>query len=150
MEALVKEVCDYIHNYFVLDTVESDFVIKNKILHNDLLELYENQYFIIEGSKFNDGLFKYTTDPEVSDLVDESFHGNIKELVIPRDVLKIINDIAIWQEKNADTLNSPFQSESFGGYSYSKGNSTNLAGKSRVFSWKDVFGSKLNCYRKIG
>ena len=31
MEALVKEVCDYIHNYFVLDTVESDFVIKNKI-----------------------------------------------------------------------------------------------------------------------
>ena len=151
MEALIKEVCDYIHNYFIVDTVESNFVIKNHVLqNNDLLELYENQYFIIEGSIFNDGLYKYTEDVELSDLVDEEFCGTIKELAIPRDVLKIIGDIDAWNTKNADTLNSPFQSESFGGYSYSKGNSTTAAGKNRSYSWKDVFGSKLYPYRKIG
>lgn len=151
MEALIKEVCDYIHNYFIVDTVESNFVIKNHVLqNNDLLELYENQYFIIEGSIFNDGLYKYTEDVELSDLVDEEFYGTIKELAIPRDVLKIIGDIDAWNTNNADTLNSPFQSESFGGYSYSKGNSTTANGKNRSYSWKDVFGSKLYPYRKIG
>ena len=150
MEALMKEVCDYIHNYFVFDTVESTFIISDNLLQNDELELYEGQYFIIEGSKFNDGMFKYTEVPEETDLIDETFKGCIKLCSIPRDVQNIVKDIAEWQEKNAETLNSPFQSESFGGYSYSKGNSTTREGKNRTYSWKDVFGSKLYPYRKIG
>ena len=72
-------------------------------------------------------------------------------LKIPRDVIKILDDINKWESENQNAINGVFQSESFGGYSYSLKSGSSNNGKSQgAISWKDIFGNKLNCYRKLG
>ena len=78
--------------------------------------LADGQYFRICGSVFNDGLHQYN----VLDLTDETFNGTIWALSIPHPIIDLANEIQEWQDKNADALSSPYSSESFGGYSYSK------------------------------
>ena len=70
---------------------------------------------------------------------------------VSRDFEELCNDISAWREKNeaADSANmSPFSSESFGGYSYSKGSSGSSGGGSGV-TWQDQFRARLNTYRRI-
>lgn len=144
----LKEICDFIHNYFVADIYEGDFLIKNNKVISPILDIAENQHYMIEGSKFNDGIiFKYNDLDSEKELINEEFHGVVYALNIPRDVLDLKDEIEEWQEKNKDALGSIYQSESFGGYSYNKGNASGKYGSQ--ISWKDVFGKKLNCYRKI-
>ena len=78
--------------------------------------LADGQYFRIIGSVFNDGLHQYPA----TDLVDEEFSGVIWALAIPPAVVDLADEIQKWQEKNGEVASSPFSSESFGGYSYSK------------------------------
>lgn len=163
MEYKLKEVLDYIHNYFVMDTYEGNIVIKNHKIDNSKIDLYNNQYYMIKGSLYNDGIWKYQ-DYDENDIIDESkpnpspeeqledenFFGEILLLRIPKDVLKIVNEIIEWENKNKDSINGIYQSESFGGYSYSLKNGTSKDGNATNISWKDYFGDKLKCYRKIG
>jgi glycosyltransferase involved in cell wall biosynthesis len=51
-------------------------------------------------------------------------------------------------DEYADKLNSPYSSESFGGYSYSKASGTDNHGND-VTSWQSKFASRLNHWRKI-
>lgn len=138
---LIKQVLDFIHNYFIKDVYEDTFEIKDGSLTLDAL--LEGQYFWIKGSALNDGIYQYPTDK----LTDEVFEGSISALAIPRDVLSLVDEIQTWQENNKATLESPFQSESFGGYSYSKASSGKSDGSQ--LTWRDVFGSRLNAYRKL-
>ena len=78
--------------------------------------LSDGQYFRICGSVFNDGLHQYN----VLDLVDETFTGTIWALAIPKAVIELADEIQKWQEKNADAAISPYQSERFCCYQYSK------------------------------
>ena len=100
------------------------------------------QYFRICGSVFNDGLHQYN----VLDLVDETFTGTIWALAIPKDVIDLANEIQEWQVKNADALSSPYSSESFGGYSYSKATDSETGG---VVTWQSAFKQQLSAWRKI-
>ena len=71
-------------------------------------------------------------------------------MAIPKEVVNIASDIKTWVEKNggADSAaNSPFTSESFGGYSYSKGAS--VSGDYAAGDWKSAFASRLAQWRKI-
>jgi len=155
MENKLKEVLDYIHNYFIFDTYTGKIKITNHQIDNHKIELADNQYFMIKGSKFNDGLWKYEVDLTIDDenldeyMTDEEFYGDVYLLAIPRDVLNLIKEISDWETKNADALNGVFQSESFGGYSYSLKAGSGSPGSSAL-SWKDVFGNKLKAYRKLG
>ena len=137
---MIKQVLDYIHNYFIKDEYSGSFKIENKTITLDLLE---GQYFMIKGSVLNDGVYQYP----VNDLVNEEFDGVIYALAIPRDVLNLVAEISAWQNDNKKALESPFQSESFGGYSYSKASSGKSDGSQ--LTWRDVFGSRLNAYRKL-
>ncbi len=139
----IKEICDYIHNYFELETMEGSFTIADGSLDVDILE---NQYYMIKGSIFNDGIYKHDNE----ELTDETFKGSVTLMAIPKDVLDVLNEATEWQEKNASVLNSPFTSESFGGYSYSKGTSAKKDGSQGALTWRDVFGDRLKAYRKIG
>ena len=56
----------------------------------------------------------------------------------------------IEEEENKKVLQSPLNSESFGGYSYSKGSSSKKDGSQGQITWRDVFGDELKAYRKIG
>ena len=104
--------------------------------------LADGQYFRICGSVFNDGLHQYPA----TDLVDEEFSGAIWELAIPPAVVDLADEIGAWQEKNGEASASPYQSESFGGYSYSK--ATDIASGGSV-TWQSVFKRQLSAWRKI-
>ena len=104
--------------------------------------LADGQYFRICGSVFNDGLHRYPA----TDLVDEEFSGAIWELAIPPAVVDLANEIGAWQEKNGAASPSPYQSESFGGYSYSKATDSASGG---AVTWQSVFKRQLSAWRKI-
>ena len=141
---LIKEVLDYIHNYFVKDRFDGDFTIENGSLNLDD-KVKNGQYFMIKGSYLNDGIYKYPTE----ELNDEAFSGQVLGLAIPIDVLNVVAEIDDWQTQNKSAIQSPYQSESFGGYSYTKATSSGGGQQSGQLSWKDVFGHKLNAYRKL-
>lgn len=106
--------------------------------------LQNGQYFRICGSVFNDGLYQYPAEG----LTDEAFDGTIWCLAIPKAVIAISDEIADWQAKNGAAAASPFQSESFGGYSYAKSASvSNTSGG--ISSWQDAFRGRLDQWRKI-
>ena len=104
--------------------------------------LAEGQYFRICGSVFNDGLHQYN----VLDLVDETFNGTIWALAIPKAVIELADEIQKWQEKNGEASVSPYQSESFGGYSYSKATDAETGG---AVTWQSAFKQQLSAWRKI-
>jgi hypothetical protein len=138
---LIKQVLDFIHNYFVKNEYCGSFKIEDGSLVSD--KLINGQYFMIKGSLLNDGVYQYPA----TNLLDEEFKGKVYGLAIPRDVLDLISEIDEWQTKNKNALESPYQSESFGGYSYSKATSGKADGSQ--LTWRDVFGSRLNAYRKL-
>ena len=104
--------------------------------------LAEGQYFRICGSVFNDGLHQYN----VLDLVDETFTGTIWALAIPKAVIDLSKEIEKWQEKNGESASSPYSSESFGGYSYSKATDAETGG---AVMWQSAFKQQLSAWRKI-
>lgn len=145
---MIGEICAEIKNYFVYknDIHIGDWVISNGQI-SPILDL-PTGYIRIVGSRLNDGVHK------VSDLnlVDESFHGGIWIMSPPADFISLVKEIEDWQAKNgkADSAAmSPFQSESFGGYSYSKASGGSSSGSSIVPTWQSVYASRLNRYRRI-
>lgn len=142
---MLTEICAEIKNYFSKpeDKVFSEFsVIGGQVMPP--LDLEDGQYYRIIGSVFNDGVHR-----QGDTLTDESmFEGSVWVMRVPQAVIDLDTEITAWIEKNADVIDSPYQSESFGGYSYSKasggaGNSTNGA------TWQNQFAKKLNLYRRI-
>ena len=104
--------------------------------------LADGQYFRICGRVFNDGLHQYN----VLDLTDETFTGTIWALAIPKAVIELADEIGKWQEKNGEAASSPFSSESFGGYSYSKSTDAETGG---AVTWQSAFKQQLSAWRKI-
>ena len=104
--------------------------------------LANGQYFRIFGSVFNDGLHQYPA----SDLKAETFDGAVWALAVPQAVIELDAEIEAWQKKNGDASVSPYQSESFGGYSYSKATDSASGG---AVTWQSAFRSRLNAWRKL-
>lgn len=140
---MLEDVLLHIHNWFVKTTAAGAFVIEGGQLDYDGLQ--DGQYFRIVGSTFNDGLHQWPA----TDLTDEEFTGRVQGLAIPKAVIDLAGEIADWQAAYGSVSNSPYQSESFSGYSYTKasGASDGLSGGS---SWQSVFRSRLSPWRKIG
>lgn len=149
---MLTELCDFLKNWFVVELCEGDFVIANgSITYADgkELPLQDGQYFYISGAIFNHGVYQYGA--EETTLKDEEFNGTVRTMAIPPELVKLAEDIAAWRAKNESldsAMMSPFNSESFGGYSYSKsgGNTANTANGG---SWQSVFGNRLARYRKV-
>ena len=104
--------------------------------------LANGQYFRICGSVFNDGLHQYPA----SDLKAETFDGTVWAMAVPQAVIDLATEIESWQTKNGDASVSPYQSESFGGYSYSKATDSATGG---AVTWQTAFRSRLNAWRKL-
>ena len=143
---MLTELCQELRNYFELERRADTFTISGGALTADFLK--PNQYYRIKGSVFNDGVHKFGDE---TDLVDETFVGEVWAMAIPKAVLELSEEIDVWQSKyGADSAAmSPFNSESFGGYSYSKGNSNSQTTASSPTGWQAAFGSRLNKWRKI-
>jgi hypothetical protein len=149
---MLTELCQELKNWFDRSRVIGSFKIENGIIvstDNDAVPLQEGQYFRIIGSVFNDGVHQYPA----TDLIDEEeFEGAIWMLAIPKDVINLANDIEDWQNKYGSVDSeamSPFSSESFGGYSYSKNGGGSSDSSSNSGSWQGAFASRMNKWRKI-
>lgn len=142
---MLNEICAEIRNYFCKaeDRIIGDWsIVDGRIVPS--VDLADGQYYRIIGSVFNDGVHK--SDEVLAD--EAEFHGAIWKMRVPQDVIQLADDIEVWKTKNADTIASPYVSESFGGYSYSKGSGSD--GTIGV-SWKNQseFASRLRPYRRI-
>ena len=102
--------------------------------------LQAGQYFRIIGSVFNDGVYQY---PATS-LTDEVFEGAVWAMSLPPDLIALSAEIEKYQQSDAGKA-SPFTSESFGGYSYTKATDANGA----PIGWQKAFASRLNKWRKL-
>ena len=107
--------------------------------------LRDGQYFRMMGSVFNDCLHRY--GPDMAALEDETFDGTIWAMAVPKAVVELVGEIEAWQKKYGAVIDSPYTSESFGGYSYTKqsgaGDSTGSGG------WQAAFRARLDPYRKL-
>lgn len=141
---MLEQVLNFIHNYFIKEVYRGKFRISNNTFNCDFLQ--DGQYYKIIGSVFNDGVHKYSSD---FPLIDEEFIGEIWAMAVPPAVIALADEIADWVDKYGDIMNNPYQSESFGGYSYSKAQGYASSGGGMLSSWQAVFGSRLNHWRKI-
>lgn len=150
---MLTELCAYLKNYFLVDYLHPEerihygtFTINQGQFAESLSFLSEGQYFRIVGSLFNDGVYCLGKD----ELMDETFTGAIWAMSIPPEVSALADDISAWITANSQSLSSPYQSESFGGYSYSKSSGGGSSGNpSAAYSWQDQFASRLAPYRRL-
>lgn len=143
---MLTELCQELRNWFDKERHFGTFVIENGSIDLSEAGIQNDQYFRIAGSVFNDGVHQYPAE----DLHDEVFDGAVWLMAVPKAVLDLAAEIEAWQAKygGADSAAmSPFTSESFGGYSYSKGSGSDGSGSSG--SWQSAFASRLNQWRKI-
>ncbi|MBR5121044.1 MAG: hypothetical protein IKU89_00700 [Oscillospiraceae bacterium] len=125
---MLYEICRRLRNFFVKSVVSGEFTIQNGLLSNcDFLT--NGEYFRIQGSSLNDGVYCYPP----TGLADEVFEGKITKMSPPPEFLKLVAEI----EKLANGEN--YKSESFGDYSYTVDNQ---------YALKEI-GRRLNAYRKI-
>ena len=147
--AQLTEVCANIKNYFLREKYHGTYTISPGTA--PLPSLLNGQYFRIVGSTLNDGVWQNTSE-DLANLREEEFSGEIWSMGVPRDFEQLCDDINAWRAKNEslDSANmSPFSSESFGGYSYSKGSSGSSSGGAGVTTWQSMFRARLNTYRRI-
>ena len=137
----IEEICAECNNYFSRE--EQRHIGTFKIQDGNLTPsdfLKAGQYFRIVGSALNDGVYQVPT----SDLVDEEFDGAVWAMNVPKAVVELAKEVETYMSGEGGKI-SPFISESFGGYSYTK--ATNSKGV--LASWQDVFSSRLNKWRRI-
>lgn len=152
----ITEICAYCRNYFVPKSKRENgeykhtgtFVISGQTI-SPLDFLKAGQYFRIVGSDLNEGVYCNTAE-DLTRLQDETFTGEIWEMAVPRSFLVMCDDIAAWRTANeaVDSNNmSPFTSESFGGYSYTKSGSNSADGSNA--RWQGQFSARLNAWKRI-
>lgn len=143
---MLTELCQELNNWFEREKRSGSFRIVDGMLEADFL--LPGQYFRVMGSLFNDGVHQYGNDS----LNDEDFTGSVWSLAIPVAVIKLSEDIDAWRAKYEapdSSAMSPYMSESFGGYSYSKGSAISGTGTGGATSWRTSFASRLNAWRKL-
>ena len=144
---MLTEICQYLKNWF--DRGQPKFYGKFTLSDDELLFdgasidsfIKDGQYIRIVGSVLNDGVYEYP----LQGTNDETFDGAVWALAIPQAVIKLADDIKEWSVKYGTVeapAMSPYNSESFGGYSYSKGGGAET-------SWQSVFASRLSQWRVI-
>lgn len=141
---MLEQILNFIHNFFIKEIYRGTFKIVNGELQVDFLK--ENQYCKIVGSIFNDKVHQFST----GGLTDEEFEGQIWAMAVPPALIALAYDVEAWIAKYGEAVSSPYQSESFGGYSYSKASGQGKDGTMKSnYDWRDVFGSRLNQWRKL-
>ena len=138
---MLTEICAEIRNYFEVPNGRhfGTFTISGgSIAPLDFLQ--EGQYFRIVGSVFNDGVYKYPAES----LTDEVFEGAVWAMAVPPTLIALAAEIKGYNDSDAGKP-SPFTSESFGGYAYTKATDANGA----PIGWQKAFASRLNKWRKL-
>lgn len=148
---MLSKVCKELNNWFDRGQLKlhGAFTIEGgRITDADFVSAIKtNQYFRIIGSTFNDGVYRWDDD---LNLIDELFVGSVWLMAVPKDVIELVEKIQAWVTKYGEIVASPYQSESFGGYSYTKASGGNTSGNGNSgTSWQSAFANQLNQWRKL-
>lgn len=146
---MLTELCRELRNWFVrgaCDIHRGKFTISGGGIQ-PISFLQDGQYFRIVGSVFNDGVWQYPAQLVL--LRDEVFDGEVWAMRIPKEVVDLSAEIDAWADENANIINSPYQSESFGGYSYSLKSGSSVGGGIGNITWISQFASRLAKWRKL-
>ena len=151
---MLQKVCEEVHNYFVCDRLPERYTIADGTL-SPAPALSNGQRFLVVGSALNDGVYTWhpyginTDDDDAgATLFDEVFTGTVCSLAIPRAFLDLVARIGAWDAKYAEAAASPYQSESFGGYSYTKANGADGT-QGGGATWQAQFRRELDRWRKV-
>lgn len=145
---ILEQVLYHLHNWFGRDSISATgcTIADGALPASIASSMVEGVWYRIEGSLLNDGLHKHIAD----DLQDETFDGTITMLAIPKALLLVVEDIGAWQAANGETVDGPYASESFGGYSYTlRSDGSSNAGGGGLSGWRLAFRDRLNPWRKI-
>lgn len=138
---MLEQVLLSLRNWFVADKRTGRVRIEGGSLVPPAgLDLKDDQYIRITGSTFNDGLHRWPC----TGMTDEEFVGTVWALAVPRAVIDLADEIEAWQTEHAEELGSPYASESFGGYSY-----TRVGGDGSPITWRQQFKARLDPWRKL-
>ena len=138
---MLTEICAELRNWFVVPNgvhIQTYTISGGSIAPLDFLQ--DGQYFRIIGSVFNDGVHQYP----VPDLTDEVFNGAVWAMAVPPSLIALSTEIEEYNKSDAGKA-SPYISENFGGYGYTKATGSN----GKALTWKSVFADALNRYRKL-
>ena len=151
---MLSEMCLYLKNWFNWNQPKyfGKFKVEDGVLislNDGNMGIKTGQYYRIVGSVFNDGVYKHGSES----LIDESFDGAVWLMAVPPDAESLATEISLWVTKygGVDSQSmSPYNSESYGGYSYSKsGGGSSSVSASSVPTWQSVFADRLGRYRKV-
>lgn len=138
---MLEQVLLSLRNWFVADKRTGRVRIEGgSLVPPTGLDLKDGQYIRITGSTFNDGLHRWPC----TGMTDEEFVGTVWALAVPRAVIDLADEIEAWQTEHAEELGSPYASESFGGYSY-----TRVGGDGSPITWRQQFKARLDPWRKL-
>lgn len=147
---ILEQILWHIHNWFDHGT----FPVENCTIDGGSLPasvpVPDGAWYRIQGSLLNDGLHRAGD----SDLYPETFDGTVTVCAIPKALLDVADRISDWVDANAEAARkaqeSPYQSESFGGYTYTlRSDLMAENGSEGLTGWKAKFASDLNPWRKI-
>lgn len=143
---MLTELCQELKNWFEREKYFGTFTIESGEIAMPDGSLQDGQFFRVIGSVFNDGVHKYNE----GGLTDEVFKGAIWAMAVPPAVIELSERIDEWQDKYGDSVSSPYSSETFGGYSYTKASAgQGNANSGSSPTWQSTFASDINRWRKI-
>lgn len=177
---MLTELCQELNNWFDVDRYFGVFTIEDGELSAPFLQdgqyyrivgsVFNDGVYQYHVREAGDGTEDPETDGEAADpetpeeaqdpetaapeLTDEVFDGAVWAMAVPPAVIALAEEIGAWQEKYGgvdSAAMSPFASESFGGYSYSKGSrsGSGAAEGGNSGTWQGAFADRLNRWRKI-
>lgn len=152
---MLTEICQELRNWFDRERIEGTFEIRDGHIIPTGKSRWKTvpstgMYVRIIGSWNNDGVRQI---PDYS-MLNETFEGSVWLLAIPKPVVELASDIAEWKNKYESVESgamSPYTSESWGGYSYTKSTQGGSDGGSGSggYGWRSAFKPRLSAYRKI-
>jgi hypothetical protein len=145
MEVNMTQVCQFLRNWFVRDTVRGTFSVSGGALKGNV-DILPGQYYRIRGSVMNEGVHQKGKD----NLTDEpEFSGEICLMAVPPDLISLLADINEWVAAVAVIAAKPYQSESFQGYSYTMKSGGAAKDGMESTDWQSHFYARLSQWRKI-
>lgn len=151
---MLQQVLASINNYFVpISARLVTYTIDDGMISPDF-GAEDGDRFLICGSRRNDGVYTWHADGIKDDddvnaagLRDETFAGTIRVCSVPPALLALSGEISSWVAAYGAQMNSPLQSETFNGYSYTV-KSGGANGGNGPFTWRDQFKAQLDQWRR--
>ena len=138
MTDTVAAVMRHVNNFFLREAVEGVFTISGDGV---LSPSVDAPFIAVTGSAWHDGLYNSASDMKTDH--KETFEGTVWALSPPAQFLDLCKEIEAYEAKNP--TGAPV-SESFGGYSYSRGTS----GQSGcAITWREAFAEALRPYKRM-